>query len=1147
MFIASIVALLALSLPAQAGRADDSVEGPSPEEVEAFRNAKDRFANRMTELNGDTRRYVDFRENEEREKLTGSYDALIASLEEDERGHRTLAVDRFERFLDRYPDAPYSSHVRFRLADLYFEVATEEWIAAFQEFERVMNDPDATLEELEAMEERGEPRRDLSKPIALYQQIIADNIDLPPDEQYERLDGTFVMLGFCYQDANAEQFDPELARAAFADLIEALPNSDLADRSHLFLGNFLFADSQFDDAIAEYEAVVERGEESKYYMEALYQLAWARYKLDDFEGALQLFTELLDRSEVLKAEKGRESSFAPDARRFMAFSFADISYDGPEAIVVAEDYFDRIGERPYERDVYIELADVLIRYTRPEEAIAVYERLQQDPWTLESDNPEHQIQVVSLYSAPLIRDLEATGRERLEFIDLYTEGTPWWEANRNDPEALEVARNYVESSLLDVAIEYRVAAQESGEPADYAVAAAKYQEYLDKFPISDDYYEQQWAMADSLKRADKLDEAAEEYASLAKSRRYHPYGDGALYFLMDVARLQLGGPPGEPPADGTVERTYEGADDETVEVYALDDSREEFIAAADAVLDHEFTTPDDPDVTDFKEVVAEREASILYLTAQILYYHNRYDEARPRLEQLVEDYPMSIEANYAAGLIVDSYKREGNYEQVRFYTKKFSANPPGPPTEIDPDKFKGTLEGVTFLLAYEQAQGGDPLGGADAFLAFLDEFPNSDQYAADALYNAAFYSQQGGKAGRSSELYERFVREYPNDERSKDLFFRIAGNYEQVFELDKAVDNYQAVLTHPDATEQERADAQYNAAFLQIGLGRHQEAAQGFEAYESRYETEDAEEVYWLAGEQWEEVSSDQAIAFYREYLRKYPDESPDHVIEANYRLSELYDEQGDTRRAEQAREDILASFDRFAAADEAIGANGHRYAAQVDFPRIEERFAEYTDKELTGNQDVDTPLLKETVPAELKVFEDEVKAYVSRYSNFEYNSGALLLQAKAALFWADLGLSIQCPADLSEDDCWAFEDLLQERVFPQYYEIEEVGIGRLEDLVAAARDQKRHSRFIDEALNELNRRRPSDYPAVKEELEGGTDSTIPADVAPVRLDEGEEDAAEEAEAETDPAAPSPADALPGATLPAGDEGSGSSDDEGGE
>jgi TolA-binding protein len=1111
MTIASLLTYLALTTTAAvAGQASDSVEGPVPEEVDAFRKARERFKDRMTELDGDTRRYVDFREGEERSKLTGSYDALIASLEEDERGHRLLAMERFERFLERYPDASYASHVRFRLADLYFEQATEDWLAQFEAFEEVMNDPDASLEDLERMEEQGEPKRDLGPSIALYERIIADNIDKPADERYERLDGTFVMLGFCYQDANAIQYDPQKAREAFATLIDTLPESELADRSHLFLGNYLFADGEFDAAMAEYEAVANRGDDSKYYMEALYQLAWARYKLDDFDGALTLFTELLDKSEKQKLQKGRESSYAPDARRFMAFSFADLSYENADAVAVADGYFAQIGDRDYRRDVYIELADVLIRYTRPEEAIEVYERLQASPWENEPDNPEHQIQVVSLYAAPLIRDLEKTGAERLEFIERYTEGTPWWEANRNDPEALEVARSYIESSLLEVAIEYRVRAQETGEPADFAVAAQKYQEYLDKFPISDDYYEQQWTMADSLKKAGDLDAARDEYASLVRSSRYHPYGDGALYSLMDVALRQLQGPPGEPPADGVVERSYEANDGKTVEVYELSPDRVAFIEAADAVLDHEFGPPGNDQLPDFQTLMAEKGASILYITGQIPYYHNRFEEARPRLERVVEEYRTSIEASYAAGLLVDSYLAEGDYEKVRYYTKTFSQNPPGPPTEIDPERFKGTLEGTTFKLALDQAGSGDYLGAADAFVAFRQEFPDSQQFAADALYNAAYYSQQGGKAGRSSELYEQFVREYPNDERSKDLFFRIAGNYEQVFELDKAVDNYRAVLTHPDATEKEKADAQFNASFLLIGLKRHQEAAEGFEAYEARYDAEDEEDVYWLAGEQWEEVSTSRAIKFYEDYLRKFPDTTPDHVIEAHYRLARLYEEQGDSRKAERAREGILDAFNRFATEGKKIGANGHRYAAEADFPRLQEAFAEYSADELTGNQDTDTPLLTEDKPAELKEVEAQIKQFVGRYSNFEYNSGALLLQARAALYLADLGLSIQCPAGFSEEECWAFEDLLQESVFPQYYEIEEVGIQRLQDLVTAARDQKRHSRFIDEALVELNRRRPSDFPAVKEELEGGTDSTIPASIEPVRLEASADDAEEQ-------------------------------------
>lgn len=1113
---AGLVLALALARPAAAqGTAADAdrIEGLAPDEVEAFRQTMERFRSRMLELDADTRAYVDLREGEERTKLVGGYDGLISALETSEGQQREIAIARFEKFLSRYPSVEYASHVRFRLADLYYERASEAWQVASESYFQKLEDPDLSIEELETLGDQ--PRRDLSESLALYQQIIDDNRELPPEERYERLDGTFVMMGFVYNDRNNVQHDPELARASFTDLIATLPESDLADRSHLFLGNFEFDDNEFDSAIAEYEAVYDKGQESKYYMEGLYQLAWARYKLNEFDEALRLFTELLDASHQKKLDSGRESAFAPDARRFMAFSFADLGYDlDRSSSDIAERYFAGIGERPYEREIYIELADVLVRYTRPEEAIEVLALLQSDArWQLEPDNPTHQIALIRLYQNSVARDLEAAGDQRLQFIDSYSEGTTWWDANRNDPEALEIARSYIEDSLLDVAIEYRVRAQESGLPEDYELAAAKYEEYLDKFPISDDYYAQQWFLADSLKHAGRYDDALTEFDSLVRSSRYHIYGDGARYSSMDVRYQEMlakGHDPNQPPTDATVERTYE-APSGAIEVLALSEDRSDFIAASDVVVAHTFTSPESPDLPDYRQEVEEKRPALMYVVGQILFHHNRFDEARPRFEALIAQYPRSIEANYAAGLLVDSFLTEGDLEQVRAYSLRFTVNPPGPTSAIDTSAYQDTLLGTTFQLAQAKADGGDNLAAAEAFLAFREEFPDSD-LDTDALYNAAFYYQKAGKVERSNELYEQFVVQHPDDKRSKGLFFRIAANYEAAFELDRAEAYYDRLLKHPNATQTERADAQFNRSFLLIGLGRNQEAAEGFEAYEARYpDQEDKESILWLAGEQWEEVGPEPAIDFYKRYLKKYPSASPDHAIEAQSRLLALYEETGaEDWRIRRQKKAILETFDRFTESGAQIGANGHRHAAAADFPRIQAMYDDYAADELSGNEDRDATTLNETKPIELKALEAEIKAYVGKFASFEYNSGALLLQARAALYLADLGLSIKCPPKLSEEDCWLYEDILQEKVFPQYYEVEEVGISRLQELVEASRAKKRHSPFIDEALVELNRRRPAEFPAAKEELEGGTDSTIPVAFQPRRLDP--------------PAAPQPAD-----------------------
>lgn len=1098
-------------------RAADRVADPA--EVAAFRETSERFAGRMEEIAEDTRVFVAFREAEEKAHVEDRYRDPMNELEARQREQRVLSQGRFESFLVTYPNAPSSNHVRFRLAELYFEDATEQWQASSARYFAQLEDPNLSIEEAESLGEA--PKRDLGRSIALYDQIIASNRGLPPEQRYEYLDGTYLMLGFVYNDVNALQYDEAKAKATFSELITVSPNSELADRSHLFLGNFAFAANEFDPALAEYRYVYTKGKEGKYFEEALYQLAWAQYKLDRFDESLALFTELLDLSEQKELDTGRESAFAPDARRFMAFSFADLGFDEQDAHTIAQAYFQKIGPRPYEREVYVQLTDVLERYYRPNEAIATYDALQADSrWTLESDNPVHQIAVIDLYTNS--RDLVRAGEERLEFIDRYSEGTAWWDANRSNPEALQVARKYIEGSLLDVAVEYRVRAQESGQAADFLLAAAKYQEYLDKFPIADDYYKQQYYLADSLRLGQKWDESLAEYQSLIKSKRHHPYGDAALYALMEIqlARMTLAGhAPDQPPENAQVARTYTAGEGE-IQVFDLSQDRKDFVAAADGVLDHDFATSEDEDLPDFQTEVNRLRPSVLYLTGQIYYYHNDYEEARKRFWKLLENHHGTLEANYAAGLIMDSYTREGNLAELRRVGKMIAANPPGPPDTSDPHRYDGTIEGATFKLANELGQTGDPTEAAEAFVAFREEFPKS-KFGADALYNAAYYYQQSGKVGRSNELYEQFVRENPSDKRSLGLFFRIAANYESAFELQSAVDYYDKILKHPNATPADKADAQYNKSFLQIGMGRYREAAEGYEAYERNYPDQpDKEEVLFRAGEQWEEVSTDDAIDFYNRYKRKYPDASADRVIEADYRLYQLYEKKRDVEpwRMKRQKDLIIEDFERFAKANVPIGPTGHQYAAAAEYPTLEKAYEDYAKDKLTGNEDRDADLL-EKKKAELLEVEGKAKAFVAKYQNFEYNSGALLIQARAALVLSDLGLSIKCPKGMDEETCWDYEDILQNQVFPQFYAVEEVGKNRLKELVQAAKDSKRHSRYVDEAMAELNRRDPGNFPAVKKELTGGTEASMPVDLEPLRI----ETPAEPAPGQTPPP-PAPGD-----------------------
>jgi TolA-binding protein len=1072
-----LTALLCMGMSVWAADAD-----ANEVEREAYRQARDRFQSRMSEIHQDTVDYVREREVEERERVAEGFEGVLQVLEGVQVSSREAAADQFHRFLDKYPAEKQSSHIRFLLADLFFEESSERFLTESEVYYTKLESDD--LELLESLGE--EPKLDLSNSIMLYQTIVDDNLALPPEDRYERLDGALLMLGFCYSDETSAQRDEMAARKVFHQLIDEMPESDLADRSHLFLGNYSFADSDYAAAIDQYSKVMEKGEESPYFNEAIYQLAWARYKLSGYDAALTLFTRLLDLSVESKRASGEDLPYAPDAVRFMAFSFADIAGDdGREAVTVANEFFARVKDRPYEREVYIELADVLLRYTRPDEAILVYRKLQDDPrWSHLPDNPDHLMAVVTLYSTNfLVRDLEKSGAERLKLTEQYAEGSPWWEANRNNPDALSTAIGYMESSLLGVANEYFVRAQESGDVQDYALAASKYGEYLQKFPISDDYFEQQWFYATALRQSSQWEGASREYASLIRDGRYHSYLDGAVYSITDVRlqrMLQSSGAPDQAPVSAEVMSSYSPTPGAQIEVYALSSDRLEFIEAVDELLVHPFGEASDPDQPDYRQAFEQNQAALKYLPGQILYYHNNFEDARDRFFDLIDAHPRSAEASFAATLVLDSYIAEGDLESVRRWSKAFATRVLGTAGTPNP-YFADQLEGSSFKLATQLADAEQLEEAAEAFLAFRKEFPNSE-YAGDALHNAAVYLQAVGRVEQANQLYESFVAMYPDDEKSRILYFKIAANYEATFDLERAVDFYDRLGTFfPDDVN--AADALFNASYLRLGMKLYAEAAQGFEQYGRSYEERsDREKTFFLAGEAWEQVGPRQATNFYREYLGMFGNSEPDHALEAESKLADLALQTGDTRAYEAQLDAILRRFDAIRASGETVGPVGQKVAAASAFRALAAAFVDLTDEQLSRDEEQDGELLQDIKPEEIRVFGQQVDVFVARFGDFTHLSKALYLKAQSLLYLADLGLSLEPPEGLTEEQQWAYLDVLEEQVFPTYYAYEDQGVERLVDVLAFAERNKRYSEVIDQAQQELNRRKPEEYPDVKQD-----------------------------------------------------------------
>jgi TolA-binding protein len=1114
----------------------ERLTGPIPEELAGFDAAHLRYSERMREFQQDARDYVDFVETQKRRQIVDGYGRIIAGLRDDEEALRTLAKARFEEFLLKYPRSDASPHVMFRLAELYYEDAENSFLIAdsnyndrWSDYEKLLASlpPDAT-----DIPDPPEPAmKDYSKALKLYDGIVEHYPD------YESIDGVHYMLGYCLTEENARYPDVARGLASMRAVVDEHPDSPFVNDASMRLGEYYFnTANDLTEALAHYQRIVDSGEDARFFDKGLYKLAWSHYRLasierfDEYEIALKHFVQLLDYSDRLMLATGVQSSMKPEAIQYAAISFADMadlmSRSAPDKISplsVAEDFFEDVGQRDYEQDIYIHLADVLTRQARYHQAIQAYEYLQ-TRWPDSPENPEYQFKVAQLYmSLPTPDPLASADAERV-LVERYNDSTSWWAANRANPDALAVARGYTEQSTANVAKDHHLKAQETGDPAVFSLAADKYREYLLRFPFADDYYEMEWYLADALFYANRLVEAEKELLQLLKTDA-HPFGDGALFRLMQTRRQLLVDKFGKVearPEDAIVERVDKSEAGAEIQVYMITDDHRRFIEVADQIVETVFTD------ANYVGPRNDNLPALTYLPGQIYFEFGHYEEARKRLRKVVDNFVGRKEREYAQSLIIRTWQEEKNTQKI-FEESQRARELFG---EEAPEDWTTLEEGSWFNLAKARSDEGEFAIAAQMFLEFMEKYPSSE-FIRDAHFNAANNVEKNGQMDQANGLFEEFINRYPDDERSEGMYFRIAGNYAQILELQTAVRYYDNLVRHFPKS-QNAAAAIYNAAFLRIGMGDHAAAASGLQDYATRWpENDDAEKAYFLAGNEWEQVGERQALDFYRRYLRTYGDQDVNHALTAQYRIIKLLEEMGQARSVEREWEELESMFVRFVEAGETIPGAGRKAAAEGAFPALWEQYQAFRAVKFTGDQEHDAPLLVQEKPEQLGVLTEACLAFIKKYQDFTYSSAALYIQAAAHFDYAQMLFDAPPPKGFTEEMMIIYQTELDKLRVP----VEEKAKAQALRILQQAEKDERWSEWQSKTLDLLNQRFPTEYPAEKIEASYSSQPRIEIETGPLDIILEEPAAAPAPAAEVTPAPPEEPAAPPPATpAPAGGE-----------
>lgn len=1078
-FVRSLALMAVAGAVGPAAMAADTQAPVNAEELRAFRDTLERYTTRMREFEKSAADIVDRHEADERLRVETVYSAMIERLLSDESVQRKSAVQRFEAYLRKYPVSPHSADMKFRLAELYFESAELDFDFRNAEYKRLTDAaagrPDVVLPE--------SPGKDYSRAISLYADIVANNQD------YEGLQQAYYMLAWCYGAKNSQQNDDDAARRVNETIASRYPGTDFANDANMMLGEYWFdlagprgnSVQNVPVAISYYQKVLADGPRGLNYDAAIYKLGWSAYKLNDYEGAFGYMVQLLDYSDKQMLQTGKPSNMRAEAIKYLAISYADVGFNqGKKPIDVAVAHLNRIGDRPWQHEEVEMLADQLERVGKLEEAVDVWKYLQTH-WAMDPKNPVYQAKVAQAWLRVSEPDQARYQAAMKELSDRYSDGSAWYVANRMNPEAIAQARSYIETSLAQVATEYYESAQETKNAEDYARAADKFREFLEEYPFGANYNDYEWYYASALFESNQFEQSLLAYEQVLRNGQ-SSYRDIARYQILQARKqmvLSKYGKLEDVPAGQTLETTITTEFGKQILVYTISDEQKAFVVSCDDVLDREFADPE------ISKQVDDLRAAYSYIPAQLLYNHGRYAEARARLERVIDRFPKTKEAGLAAQVLVSSYVNEGDLERVATLVDELKAKKVGADGGDGLGVLASIQEQAVFNLAGAKASRNDNLGASAAYLSFLQRFPQSE-YLNLALYNAANQADLAGNAIDAIKLFEQYVTKYPADERSKDLYFRIADSYSSTLALDEAVSYYEGLVARfPD--HKDAASAMYNAAFLRVGIGDHRGAATTYERYALTFPAlGDAEGTFWRAGEQWELVSDNEAVSFYNRYLDRFGNNEPNHAIESLYKLAKFQEKKGDRRSAAT----WARLQDAFQAANSALlTQRTGSLAAEGAVLELGKEYAVLKAVKWTSSEEKNVEILTKIKAEQAKALTDHAQKIIMTYKDYDSTSAALYYMGVARFAYADIAYDAPPPKGLSEDELDPYrEGVSKALVIPN----EDEARKRLVAALDKARTAKRWSEWNSKALKALNERFPSEFPSERNESRGAID---PGDV----------------------------------------------------
>jgi TolA-binding protein len=830
-----------------------------------YEESADRFARSARDYQIESYAVIEAAIDKQKDFVRRSYGKKTSELDVTERQRREDAIERFERFIERYPSNPdYTPDAMFRLAELYFERSGTRYADAEAQYaqDRKLFDRGQLPAEPVA------PEREFKDTVRMYRTLIARF-----GSSYRYADAVYYLLGYVL----AEQEDDTASREAWQTLAERFPKSEYAAEAWLRIGEMHFDYGEFENAAAAYLKAMEYTD-NRFYDKALYKLGWTYFQLYDYDKAIRRFKELIAWYDAHSEGGGTASALREEAIDYLAGSLAEDDWDNdglPDSDAgVARALRYVPGKEGYEREIirkYGETLKSLADRVKWAQAIEVYRRLlAMDPLAL--DAPDLQMEIIQIHDD--LRDIDKAAEERRRLADLFGPKSAWWQANQANPKAQVRVSRAMEDAMRNRALWHHQRAQElkvqaglESNPAlladskeQYRKASVAYEEYLAKYPNEPASYELSFFLAETYWYSDQYERAAPIYRKIALDTDNTKYRDAAAIstvkaFERKIAdgaaagRIPAKAVPGsswQPPAEASDAATdYRAATPELVP-----DAVRDWIAAVDFYVEQDFK----------QDGSRQLQADMSYQAAEILYRFKNYDDARARFAQVISCHPREEVAAYAAANIINSYRDENDWPNLEKWANVADRlNLGNAEQQADIRKeIKVFKLGSMFKRAEALYQAGNFLEAAREFKRLADQNPTA-AFADKAYFNAANAFKKERFYDSAAEIFEKLVTDpqYSKSEFAEESLFELGETNKQFFNFDRAINAFLTLYDRYPESENRRY-ALYQAATLQEQSGDAKRAARAYEKYADLYrDREESAGTLYRAAELWRKVDDE--------------------------------------------------------------------------------------------------------------------------------------------------------------------------------------------------------------------------------------------------------------------------------------------------